>query len=166
MAPNFLVIAASALIPLLVGFVWYNDKVMGNVWMREAGLTKDAGKDVNMPRILIANLVMGFLLAMGLSFIVIHQYAIYSILANEPSLNEVGSPLNTYVADFMVKYGNNFRTFKHGAFHGFGATLTMGLPLIAVSALWEGRSWKYIGISFGYWAITMMLMGGVLCAFA
>jgi Protein of unknown function (DUF1761) len=166
MTPNFLVIGLSSLIPLIVGFVWYNEKVAGKIWMQETGITPEDGKKLNMTRILIANVVLGFLLAMGLSFIVIHQGAIYSILANEPSLQEAGSPLNTYVADFMAKYGNNFRTFKHGVVHGFGTSITLGLPLIAVGALWEGKSWKYIGIQWGYWAITMMLMGGVICAFA
>jgi hypothetical protein len=165
MAPNFLVIGLSALVPLLVGFVWYSEKVMGKIWMQEAGMTKEDTQKLNFPRILIANIVLGFLLAMGLSFIVVHQGAIYSILVNEPGFGDPNSAIGQYIADFMAKYGQNFRTFKHGAFHGFGSAVTLGLPLIAVGALWEGKSWKYIGVSFGYWAITLMLMGGIICQF-
>ena len=48
---------------------------------------------------------------------VIHQSHLYSILINEPGL-ESNSEINKFIADFMTKYGTNFRTFKHGALHG------------------------------------------------
>jgi hypothetical protein len=163
---NMYIVAATALLPLIIGFIWYNPKVMGTVWMKETGITPDPENPPKMVPILIANLVAGLFLAMGLMFIVIHQQAIYSVLANEPGLNEKGSLLNTYVADFMAKYGQNFRTFKHGALHGFMTAVTLALPIVSVSSLWEQRSWKYIWLTFGYWAITMMLMGGIICQFA
>ena len=31
----------AALIPLLVGFIYYNPKVMGNAWMKETGLNEE-----------------------------------------------------------------------------------------------------------------------------
>jgi Protein of unknown function (DUF1761) len=163
---NFLVILSTALIPVIVGFVWYNPKVMGTIWMRELGMTPDSNKDIKMVPILITNLIAGVFLAVGLVSLVIHQQGIYSVLANEASMKDSSSPLNQYVADFMLKYGQNFRTFKHGALHGFLAAVMLILPAVTVSSLWERRSWKYIGLTFGYWAITLMLMGGIICAFA
>lgn len=47
--PNMLLAAATALIPLLIGFVWYNPKVFGTAWMKEAGVTMEDGKKMNMP---------------------------------------------------------------------------------------------------------------------
>ena len=35
---NFPVVLLSALIPLLMGFIWYHPKVFGNIWMRESGI--------------------------------------------------------------------------------------------------------------------------------
>jgi Protein of unknown function (DUF1761) len=163
---NVFVILSTALVPLVVGFIWYNPKVMGNLWIRETGITEEDRKDMKMAPILIANLIAGVFLAAGLVAIVIHQQAIYSILMNEASMKDPSSPLSQYVADFMSKYGQNFRTFKHGALHGFLATVMIILPAVTVSSLWERRSWKYIGLTFGYWAITLMLMGGIICAFA
>lgn len=163
---NFLVIFSTALIPVIVGFVWYNPRVMGTIWMRELGMTPDSNKDIKMVPILIANLIAGVFLAAGLVSLVIHQQGIYSILANEASLKDSSSPLSQYVADFMLKYGQNFRTFRHGVLHGFLAAMMLILPAVTVSSLWEQRSWKYIGLTFGYWAITLMLMGGIICAFA
>jgi Protein of unknown function (DUF1761) len=163
---NFLVILSTALIPVIVGFAWYNPKVMGTIWMREIGGNPHEGKEIKMVPILIANLIAGVFLAAGLVSLVIHQQAIYSILANEVSMKDPSSPLSQYVADFMSKYGSNFRTFKHGALHGFLAAVMLILPAVTVSSLWEQRSWKYIGLTFAYWAITLMLMGGIICAFA
>jgi Protein of unknown function (DUF1761) len=163
---NFLVILSTALIPVIVGFVWYNPKVMGTIWMRELGMTTDSNKDIKMGPILIANLIAGVFLSAGLVSLVIHQQGIYSILANEASMKDPSSPLSQYVADFMSKYGGNFRTFNHGMLHGFLATVMIILPAVTVSSLWERRSWKYIGLTFGYWAITLMLMGGIICQFA
>jgi hypothetical protein len=84
MKVNMLIVAATALLPLIIGFIWYNPKVMGTIWMKETGITPDPENPPKMGPILIANLVAGFFLAMGLMFIVIHQQAIYSILTDEP----------------------------------------------------------------------------------
>jgi len=66
----------------------------------------------------------------------------------------------------MEKYGKNFRTFKHGMLHGFIAGITLGVSIIGVTAMFERRSTKYILIHLGYWAITFMIMGGIICQFA
>ena len=65
---------------------------------------------------------------------------------------------------FMAKYGNNFRTFSHGALHGIILAIGIGLPVFGTNALFERRGGKYIFIHLGYWIITLALMGGLLCA--
>lgn len=46
----FLCAAIAAVIPLLVGMVWYNPKVFGNAWMGATGLDEAKAKDgFNMP---------------------------------------------------------------------------------------------------------------------
>ena len=66
----------------------------------------------------------------------------------------------------MDTYGGNFRTFKHGAFHGTLYSVFLVLPLIGINALFERKSWSYVWIHVGYWALTLALMGGVISAFA
>ncbi len=102
---------------------------------------------------------------MALTGIVIHQNHIYSVLMNEPGLYEKGSPLFNYVAEFMEKYGKNFRTFKHGALHGALSGIFFALPVIGINALFERRGWKYTTVHIGYWTITLALMGGIICQF-
>jgi hypothetical protein len=100
-----------------------------------------------------------------LTFIVIHQFGLFSTLANEPGFMEPGSEINTYFMDFMTKYGANFRTFKHGAFHGTTTGLFIAMPVLAVNAMFEKKGFKYIAINSGYWIVTLALMGGVICEF-
>ncbi len=162
---NFPVILAVALIPLLIGFIWYNPKVFGNVWMKEAGLTKESMPGAKMGRIFLMAYFYSFLAAMAIQFAVIHQFHMYSILAGEPGVNDPTSEVGKMLNDFMGKYGHCFRTFKHGAFHGTIVGIFLALPIVGTSALFERRSGKYVLISAGFWIVCLALMGGVICQF-
>jgi hypothetical protein len=163
---NFVIILAAALIPMVLGFIWYNPKVFGNAWKNAAGVTDEKMKGANMALIFGLSFVLSFLLAMSVQFMVIHQWSIYSILANEPGIKEEGSEINLWIKDFLAKYGNNFRTFKHGVFHGVMAGFTIALPILGTNAMFERKGFKYIAINVGYWIVCLALMGGVICAFA
>jgi ABC-type multidrug transport system permease subunit len=164
---NFLVFALAALVPLIIGFVWYSPKVFGKAWMDANGFTEEKMKaGINMPLILGLTYVCGFFMAMVLTFLTIHQWGVFSSLAGDPSLQVDGTPLNSYYLDFMSKYGHTFRTFKHGAFHSFIAGLLFVTPLITINGLFERRSFKYIAIHAGYWIVCLTIMGGIVCQFS
>lgn len=38
---NFYLYFVTALVPLILGFVWYNPKTFGNAWMKEAEMTDE-----------------------------------------------------------------------------------------------------------------------------
>ncbi|MFN0202821.1 MAG: DUF1761 domain-containing protein [Bacteroidia bacterium] len=155
----------AALIPLLVGFIYYNPSVMGNAWMKEAGLKEEQLKNSNMAVIFGLVFVFSFMLAMTMISLTIHQVSIGSIFQGNPDFGTEGTELNTWYKGFMAKYGMNFRTFKHGALHGVFSSIFLVLPLVSIISLFERRSWKYVFIHVGYWAITMALMGGFVCQF-
>lgn len=161
-----LVVLLAALVPLVVGFIWYNPKVFGSVWMRETGMTPEKAQNSNMLKVFGLTFLMSFMVAMIMNSIVIHQMHLYSILMNEPGLKDPSSDLGKYVADFMAKYGHNFRTFKHGMLHGTIAGIFLALPIVCVNALFEQKSGKYIWIHAGYWIVCFMLMGGIICQWA
>jgi hypothetical protein len=163
---NFPILFASALIPMLVGFVWYHPKVLGTAWMNVCGLSEEKLKGANMPLIFGLAFLFSFFIAMTLQFMVIHQFHIGSILMNQPGINDPKSEIGLYVSDFMSKYGQEFRTFKHGSFHGFLIGLLFVMPIIAINALFERKGFKYIAINTGYFTVSMTLMGGIICAFA
>jgi hypothetical protein len=109
--------------------------------------------------------IFSIFLGVALSFITIHQFGVMSTLLNEPGFMTPGSEMNNYFTDFMSKYGNNFRTFKHGALHGFLSGVTIALPILAVNSMFERKGFKYIAINSGFWIVCMALMGGVICQF-
>ena len=45
---NVLAILVSAIVPLVLGFLWYNPILFGNAWMRESGMTEEKMKSGNM----------------------------------------------------------------------------------------------------------------------
>lgn len=162
---NFLVAALAALIPLVIGFIWYNPQVLGNAWMKSTGLTEEKLKGANMPVIFGLTYVFSFLICIELNTIVIHQFGFQSMLMDEPELFTKGSEANALFTSTLDKYGNSFRTFKHGALHGTIAGILLALPVIGVIALFERKGGKYIFIHAGYWIISLALMGGVICQF-
>lgn len=150
----------ASLSTLLVGFIWYNPKVFGTIWMRETGITEEKAQGSNMLMIFGMAIFYGFLIAFILQMLVIHQYGAYGMIGGDPAADGVKPSF----AAFMADYGTNFRTFKHGALHGFMAGLLFALPVVGTGALFEKRSWRYTLVSGGYWVVVCMIMGGILCA--
>lgn len=163
MAPNFITLALSALIPLVVGFLWYNPKTLGTAWMKAADMTEEKMKGANMAIIFGITYVLSIMVAMGLFYSVIHQAHIYSLFQGDPGFMEEGSATMGKIADLMNEHGHKFRTFKHGALHGGIAAIFMALPVLGINALFERKGFKYIAINVGYWFVSFLLMGGVIC---
>ncbi len=161
---NFIAVLVAALIPMAVGFIWYNPKVFGNAWMKAADMTQEKIEGANMLVIFGVSYILSLFAAAALNSIVIHQNHIYSILLAEPGFNDPNSEIGIFIADFMEKYGDNYRTFKHGALHGLIAGITLALPVLGINALFERKGFKYIAINAGYWIVTFVLMGGIICA--
>ncbi|KQO32784.1 hypothetical protein ASF10_20235 [Flavobacterium sp. Leaf82] len=162
MQMNFLPFFASALITLVTGFIWYNPKVFGTIWMRESGLTEESLKNGNMIKIFGLTYIFSLMMTMVISALTIHQSGAVGMVGGPP-LIETAKPS---FAAFMADYGTAYRTFKHGALHGFISGLFFAFPMLAINGLFERRSWKYIFINAGYWILTLTLMGGIICAYA
>ncbi len=154
---NIYAILVAALIPIILGFVWYNPKTFGNAWMREAEMTEEKIKGGNMPVIFIVSFILSFLLSFFIQFITIHQTGALGMVGGD-----ITKALPSYTA-FMADYGDAFRTFKHGALHGTMAGIFLVLPVIAVNGLFERKSWKYILINTGFWTVCFAIMGGIVC---
>lgn len=161
---NFLAVLVAALIPMIMGFVWYNPKVFGNAWMKAAGVDEEKMKGANMPLVFGLTFVFSFFVAMAMNFMAIHQFGTQSSLMTDPkALADPTTPIGAYFADYMLKYGSNFRTFKHGALHGIIGGILLALPIVGVNALFERKGFKYIAINAGFWIVSLAIMGGVVC---
>lgn len=155
---NFLALFVAALSTLVVGFVWYNPKVFGSIWMKESGMTEEKMQGGNMLLIFGVSLLYAFLISFILQMLTIHQFGALGMVGGDPS---IAKP--SYEA-FMADYGMAFRTFKHGALHGFMTGLFLALPIIGTNALYERRSFKYTLVTGGFWIVCFMIMGGIICA--
>lgn len=162
MEMNFNVLFLAALVPMIIGFVWYGP-LFGNAWMKEMGFTKESLAGTNMVKILIISYVFSFFIAFFLMFVVIHQSGVYSTLAGEPGFNEKAGEGFAFFQDFMNIYGDRFRTFGHGALHGAITSIAFVLPILSILALFEKKTFKYVAINAGYWMVTLVIMGGIVC---
>jgi hypothetical protein len=164
---NWYIVLASGLVPLIVGSLWYSKLGFANAWMEENGMTEEDLKGSNMALIFGFTLLFGIMLAVGIMPYVIHQMHLYSMLQHQEAIvQDANSTLGVTVKGLMDQYGQEFRTFKHGALHGTIASVFIVLPVLAINALFERRSRKYVLLHLGYWTITLALMGGIICGFA
>ncbi len=164
---NYLVIFGAGAIPLIVGTLWYSNKIgFGHAWLKQSGLTvEDTERDFNPLKIFGLTYLFGVFLAVAMMPMTIHQMGLTSMLMDMPALKDTTSETSKALAYLMENHGQNYRSFKHGAFHGLLSSIFLVLPVIGITALFERRSFKYIFIHLGYFAITFALIGGVVCQF-
>ncbi len=160
MEMNFLALIGAALSTLVVGFIWYNPKVFGTVWMREAGMTEEMMRGSNMIKIFAMSIFYALLLTFILQTLVIHQWGVMGLIENDMAKAKPS------FAPFWEDYKNEYRYFKHGALHGFITGVFFALPIIGTNSLYERKSWKYVLINSGFWIVCLTIMGGILSAWA
>ena len=105
-------------------------------------------------------------IAMTLPAVVIHQMSVYSMLNGQPELKDPASKLNSLLHTLMSEYGQQFRTFKHGALHGAILSLFFVLPLTLLPKVKENKPIRQYLPDILFWLISLSLMGGTICGFA
>lgn len=154
---NFIAILVAAVVPMVLGFIWYNPALFGNTWMRESGMTEEKMKSGNMGVIFGVSFLLAILLSFFTQFLTIHQMGPLGLVDGNPD-----AALASYKA-FMSDYGSAHRTFTHGALHGAMAGVFFVLPVMATNGLFERKSWKHIFINVGYWTLVLTIMGAIVC---
>lgn len=132
---NWLSVVISSLIPIIIGFIYYNKNLFGKAWMRSLNITEVDLKKGNKVLILGLSILMSFLLS------------IFLVNFNNSPGQEA-----------------EFDNFAHGAWHGFFVSIVVGMPIIFISGLFELKKVKNLLINLVYWIITLVLMGGILDA--
>jgi len=74
---NFMAVLVAALVPMIMGFIWYNPKVFGTLWSKEAGVTEEMQKTANMPLIFGLAFLFSLILSMGINTIATHDTFVY-----------------------------------------------------------------------------------------
>jgi len=140
MHTNWLAIAVSALMPMIIGFIYFHPKVMGGAWMRANGFTLESVGNGPKPILFGVALGLSFLLSMWLRI-------------------NVTGPEQTTAPD-----GHSYVTFGHGVAHGVFISLLLLLPILGTMSIFEKRGWNWVFTNLGYWVVTLSVMGGILSA--
>jgi hypothetical protein len=69
---NWLAIIVASLSTLVVGFIWYNPKVLGTLWMKSLNLKEEDLKKSNMGLIFGVATILAFMLSLFLTLYVQH----------------------------------------------------------------------------------------------
>jgi hypothetical protein len=158
MTPNILILALCAFIPFAVAFLWYSKPLFGGTnWNAIANLTEEQANKKVKPLQLASTLVLNFLIAFGLSQLVLHQMGVFSLVGGNAELLKTGTG-----AAFLAEYGGNHLTFGHGLFHGIMAAILLFVPFLGYTTIFDRKSKKYFFVNLGYWVISLGLMGGVI----
>ena len=162
---NLLAVLVATLVPMVIGFIWYNPKVFGTAWMKASGMTEEKAKNAHTGLVFGLTFVFSFIFAFGLQFMCIHQYHItssfFDYMDKITDANTAEGGLYKQVMDLV---GSGHRTFGHGALRGVVGGIMTALPILGVNALFEAKGFKYIAINVGFWVICMGIMGGIVSA--
>lgn len=160
MTPNMLVIAACALIPFIFAYVWFHPRVFGgSTWQEVAQLTDAQNAKAIKPWQLLLSVLFNFLIAFGLFIVTVHSTHILGMHGGDvEALKNSASSMA-----FLKEHGNNYTSFTHGIGHG----LIMGfvlfvLPILGYAMIFERKSFKYLLINGGFWAISLTLMACII----
>jgi len=165
MIANIWAILGSGLIPLFLGAIWYNPALFGKAWIKHSGKTREELQGANMPLIFVITVILGIILAVGMSGLTNHQTGVLQLFAMHPDFIIEGSEISAMYEHIMTQFGDRHRSFGHGVVHGAIASVLFVLPILSVSAMFERRGWRYIMIHYGYWLVCFCLIGGVVCHF-
>jgi len=159
---NWLILPIAALLPLVLGFIWYHPSVLGT---KLATITGDPIVK-NRP---LGKLALIYFLSLILAYILtlmsVHQTAIFQLFFMDPELANADSSHNVFINEFMETYGDRHRSFGHGVVHGAEAGLMFGLALLGITTLMQNKPFKLIWIHLVFWVVCCGLMGGLLCGF-
>lgn len=130
---NYLAVLLSAIAAMVLGFLWYSMALFGKPWMKEVGLTEEKVKAHQKKMGPMYALMM--VSALVMAFILSH------------------------VVEFSHSYFPEYTKLMSGLFSGFWMWLGFVATYALSMVIFEGRSWKWFGISAGYYLVSLLIMG-------
>ena len=158
MFPNLIVIVACGLIPIVMSMIYYHPSVLGTMWLKEAGMTRDDMKANQKPLKFLLGFILNVLLAFGVFTMVTHEFSVAGLVGGDPELMKEG----TTAAAFLAEHAGNFSNFGHGAAHGIMIAIVAIAPFIGHVYLWSGKSFKLFLLDWVFWTLAVIVMGGVI----
>ncbi len=129
---NYLAVIVAALVPMVVGFVWYSPMLFGNLWMKESGMTA-----ADMSAAKKSGMQMTYLIAL------------------------LGTLVMSYVLEHFVKY-LAIDTLGLALSLAFWIWLGFVATTLLDNVLWNKKSWTYYAVGAGYKLVGLILMTIIL----
>jgi len=157
---NWLILLISSCIPIIVGYLLFNT----NFYKKISKSNEQLNLSIKWSLVSIIGLfTLSFMYSITLSYQVIHQLHFQSMLINEVGFEKgEGNAYKDLIYIFEL-YGKNFRSFKHGAFHGLLNSIFIVLPILVYSKYTSASSWRSVIFQWMFWMICGVLMGGIIC---
>lgn len=165
---NIVVHLIAALVPMIIGFIWYNPKFLGNAWMTAAGMTEEKVKTGNMPLIFGLSFMLSIVLSFTYTMMMDHHFAFQAFFRPVVDHGLGVDPTSPFGAELKVLidgYGERYSSWSHGLAHSFLLSGFVLIPIMGTNALFERKSMKYFLINWGYWAITIAVMYMIIAQF-
>ena len=96
---NFLAIVVAAIVPLLIGAIWYNPSVLGTAWMKASGMTEEKMKTGNIAVIFGVTLILSFMIAFTVNGMVTHEVAAQQLAFTNPDAESFQARYGTLPAN-------------------------------------------------------------------
>ena len=159
MLPNFIVLGACAFIPFVIAIVWFHPKAFGGeIWKNVASLSDAQYAKPIKPIQLVLSILLNFMLAFGVFVVTVHGTHVLSLTGPDVDAFKQGTALA-----FMQEYGQNFQTFQHGIGHGLILSfLFFVVPILGYAVIFERKSYKYLLVNGGFWALSLTIMACVI----
>lgn len=140
---NYLVIAVAALVPNILGAIYYGP-LFGKQWLSSLNFVAEDLKGRNEALIYGSALGLAFIVSFFLKFTIslVHK--------------DIGANGELVFA--------SFGTFPHGALHGGMIAITMVIPVIISLGLFQKTKVSNILLNSIFWILTYAIMGGILDA--
>ena len=117
---NYISFIISAILPMVMGFIYYHPAVMGSTWMKANGFTLEG---MTPPKPIM------YLLALGTSVLLASFFWNWVTGAGGQDQMQV-----------IAKDGHSYVTFQHGAVHGIIFGITVLLPIFVTMKIFEQRN--------------------------
>lgn len=159
---NPLIIPVAALVPVLLGVLWFHPALGGRLWHSEGTTNKEPLVHTFSMVQLFTFYLLSCLVAFALMSFVNHQLSILQLFSAEPDFSNLESPSRVAFEQIVALVGDKHLSFGHGAFHGLLGSIVLVIPILAHSSMRERRGFRIVLLYWLYWAVSMTLMGGIL----
>ena len=123
---NFVAIAVASSVPLLIGYIYYHPKVLGDALSKELGNDKSDKKEGHHPLVYLFTLVFSFLIAMLIAGIYGGHDPVDRNLSHAV-FHGVAAAIFMGVPTCMVIFMFENKSIKYMAIHAFYWIICMGL---------------------------------------